>query len=166
MIGRIAHREHSCRQTGKAVGQRIVFIKIVSHSRFTCKIFFHDRCKIAVTKPAGPFTRRAIHENINGILPVCLPCSLVYFIQFEVVATECCLFVFGIGIFAQVNILNLAFPFQYNYFQKFERISLKSFNIVLPGFELVNNLVVNVIHPFFCVYITVGQHLVEIENDS
>jgi len=76
MVGGITHGYHPFRKIWELFRKQIVFQEIIFHKMVSGQIHFHPCGKKAVTQPAGPFSGRAVHVKIGGILckgfPACL----------------------------------------------------------------------------------------------
>ncbi len=70
VVRRIAHRQHARRaggRTSRAAGK--FSRKFLSMRRVAAQVLRHARGEEAVAQPAGPLARRAVHEDVDGVLP-------------------------------------------------------------------------------------------------
>jgi|GEM_PF-2915542 len=139
MIRRVAHRQHPRRQVGKPIGQQEVLVKIVFNPGLAGQVVGRAGGKETVAQPAGPFARRAVHEQVERVLAERFNARRIEPIQTLVAAGKMRLPGLGVGVLAEMEIGDRAVALRTDYFDIPHRVGLHRFDLVAARLQLVGN---------------------------
>ena len=135
MIGRIAHRQHSVRQESEFIRKEEVFEEVALDKRLPGQAPLRPRREVAVAQPAGTFSRRAVHIDVNGILPERFDRGVKDLPQLGREFAGQFLRYFAVGVFYDPEPAQLNVCPENDYFSVAERIRLEREQAVFSGAE-------------------------------